>query len=77
MDNFKDIDGGKKFKKMTSQDNFLSEVFDDPNKIMNLKTKPFIKRFGYCLSQCFRKTRIKQTKRSNELEALYTQRRIL
>ena len=62
---------------MTSQDNFLSEVFDDPSKNMNVKTKQFIKRFGYCLSKCFRKTRIKQTKRNKVLEALYNQRRIL
>ena len=52
-------------------------MFDDPNKNMNVKTKQFIKRFGYCLSQCFRKTRIKQTKRNKKLEALYNQRRIL
>ena len=75
--NFNDKEGLSKFKEMTSQDNFLSEVFDDPSKNMNVKTKQFIKRFGYCLSKCFRKTRIKQTKRNKVLEALYTQRRIL
>ena len=53
MYNFKDAEGLTKFKKMTSQDNFLSEVFDDPNKNMNVKTKQFIKRFGYCLSHFF------------------------
>ena len=62
---------------MTSDTIFLSEVFDDPIKNMNVKTKQFINRFGHCLSKCFMKTRIKQTKRNKEIETLYNKRRIL
>ena len=62
---------------MTSKNNFLSEVFDDKNKDINVKTKKFIKRLNFCLSQCFRKIRIKQTRRNKEIEELFNRRRIL
>ena len=75
--NLKDKEGLKKFKDMTNKDSFLSEVFEDETKNISVKTKQFVKRLGYCLSQCFRKIRIKQTKRNKEIEMLFNRRRIL
>ena len=57
MYNLKDKEGLIKFKEMTSKDNFLSSVFNDHTSI-EIQTKKFLKRFGYCLSQCFQKVRI-------------------
>ena len=77
MYNFKDSDGLLKFKNMTSRNTFLSQVFDDDNKNITVKTKQFLKIFGYCLSTSFRKIRIKQTKQNKALEDLFNRRRIL
>ena len=77
MYNFKDSDGLLKFKNMTSRNTFLSKVFDGDAKNITVKTKQFLKRFGYCLSTSFRKIRIKQTKRNKALEDLFNRRRIL
>ena len=77
MYNLKDKEGLNKFKKMTNKDTFLSEVFEDETKNIAVKTKQFVKRIGYCLSQCFRKVRIKQTKRNKEIEGFFSRRRIL
>ena len=57
--NLKDKEGLNKFKKITDKDTFLSEVFEDETKNITVKTKQFVKRLGYCLSQCFRKINIK------------------
>ena len=59
MYNFKDSEGLLKFKSMTSKNTFLSEVFDDNTKDITVKTKQFLKRFGFCLSKSFKKIRIK------------------
>ena len=77
MYNFKDSEGMKKFKHMTSNNNFLSEVFDDKNKDVSVKTKQFLKRFGFCLSKSFTKIRVKQTRHNKALEDLFNRRRIL
>ena len=77
MYNFKDREGMKKFKNMTSNSNFLSEVFEDNDKDVSVKTKQFLKRFGFCLSKSFKKIRMKQTKNNKALEALFNRRRIL
>ena len=45
MYNFKDREGMKKLKNMTSNSNFLSEVFEDNDKDVSVKTKQFLKRF--------------------------------
>ena len=42
--NFKDENGLKKFREMTSKDKFLSEVFSDESKSIHTKTKKFINR---------------------------------
>ena len=55
MYNFKDSEALMKFKQMTSNNNFLSEVFDDDTKDISIKTKQFLKRFGFCLSKSFKK----------------------
>ena len=67
----------KGFKKMTGKDSFFSEVFSDETKIISVKTKYFIKRLGFLLSKCFRKIRLKQTKRYKDIEKLFNTRRIL
>ena len=63
MYNINDLDGLKKFKEMTGKDSFLSEVFSDESKNISVKTKYFIKRLGFVLSKCFRKIRLRQTKK--------------
>ena len=62
---------------MTGKDSFFSEVFSDETKIISVKTKYFIKRLGFLLSKCFRKIRLKQTKRNKDIEKLFNTRRIL
>ena len=76
MYNFKDKDGLERFKKLTSSDNFLSSVFQKKGNIEK-QTKIFLKRLKYCISQSFRKIRIKKSKRNVELEELFKKRRIL
>ena len=75
--NLKDPAGLKKFREMTTRDNFLSEVFNEESKDISVKTKQFIKRLRYVISQCFRKVRIKQTKNNKEMESLFNLRRML
>ena len=75
--NFKDPDGLKRFKEMTSQGTFLSKVFENQKKNIEVTSKQFLKRFGFCLSKCFRKVRIGRTKKNIELDNLFTKRRIL
>ena len=75
--NFKDKNGLYKFREMTSKDKFLSEVFLDESKTIHTKTKKFINRLNFCISQCFRKIRIKQTKHNKDMEELFKKRRIL
>ena len=77
MYNLKDPEGLKKFKEMTTHDKFLSEVFNDEDKNVSVKTKQFLKRLGYVMSQCFRKIRIKQTRKNKEIEKLFKTRGIL
>ena len=76
MYNLKNVEGLMKFKDIT-EDSFLSEVFDDPEKSVEVTTKQFLKRLGFCISQSFKKVRIKGTKRNKELEALFGKRRAL
>ena len=52
---------------MTSKDKFLSEVFNDEIKKIEVKTKQFLKILGFCISKCFRKIRISQTKETKNL----------
>ena len=75
--NLKDIEGLKMFKEMTSKDDFLSQVFNDEEKHIEVKTKQFLKRLAFCVSKCFRKIRIKGTQRNRTLEHLFNMRRIL
>ena len=75
--NFKDKDSLRKFKEMTSRDKFLSEVFNNNYQTVTVKTKKLMKRLKFCLSQCFRKVRLKQTKKNKEIEELFRKRTIL
>ena len=75
--NLKDEASLALFKEFTSNGNFLSEVFEDENKCVDVKSKQFIKRLKFCLSKCFKKIRIKGTKRNLHLEQLFERRRIL
>lgn len=56
---------------MTTKDTFVSEVFNNESKNISVKTKQFVKRLNFCISQCFRKIRIKQAKRNKETEELF------
>ena len=64
--NFKDPEGIMKFEEMTSKDTFLSKVFDDESKSIEVATNKFLKRFKYCLSKCFKKTRVCQDNKKNK-----------
>jgi hypothetical protein len=75
--NLKNKEGQKKFKEMTSRDNFLSNTMQNKDKDINTRTKKFLKRIGYCISKCFKKVRIKQSKRNKTIENLFNKRRIL
>ena len=75
--NLKDEASLALFKEFTSNGNFLSEVFEDENKCVDVKSKQFIKRLKFCLSKCFKKIRIKGSKRNLHLEQLFERRRIL
>ena len=59
MYNLKDIDGFKKFKEITSRNNFLSGLFEEEGNIEN-QAKKFIRRLNYCQCVCFKKRRIKK-----------------
>ena len=75
--NLKDREGLTKFKFMTSKDTFLSSVFCE-NGSINIQTKKFLKRLGYCMNTCFKKIRVNSKNRRNiELEELFNHRRIL
>ena len=75
--NLKDEASLALFKEFTSNGNFLSEVFEDENKCVDVKSKQFIKRLKFCLSKCFKKIRIKGSKRNLHLEQLFERRSIL
>ena len=74
---FKDEESLKAFKKVTSNDRFLSEVFDDEEKDVEVKAKQFIKRLKYCISKSFKKTRFTGPKRDEKLDKLFERRRQL
>ena len=76
MYNLKDINGLKKFREITSRDNFLSGLFEEEGNI-EIKTKKFLKRLNYCLSVSFNKIRINKSRKNKELEELFNRRRIL
>ena len=52
-------------------------MFEDKDKRIEGQTKKFLKRFGYCLSRCFKKIRIRDTYRNKALQELFNKRRIL
>ena len=71
MYDLKDQEGLKKFKAMTSKDNFLSEVFQEEEKNIEVKTKQFLKRLGFCIS-----IRITNTKKRFIKKVYSTKKRI-
>ena len=76
MYNLKDIECNKKFKEIKSKDNFLSSVFETKGSI-EVQTKKFLKRLGYCISICFKKIRVNNSRRNLHIEDLFNKRRIL
>ena len=77
MYNLKDANALKRFCEMTDRGTFLSEVFENEDKNIEVQTKQFMKRLGFCLNKCFKKVRVKTTKRNKDLESLFNKRRIL
>ena len=75
--NFKNKESLQKFKEMTSEGHFLSEVFNDENKDIEVKTKQFLKRLKFVITKCFKKTRAKGQKKNQQLERLFEKRREL
>ena len=73
--NYKDKESLAKFKTMTDEGTFLSEVFKDENKDIEVKTKQFLKRLKFCIIKSFKKIRIKGPKRDKKLEELFEKRR--
>ena len=75
--NFKDEESLKKFKVITSKNTFLSEVFTDENKNVEVTSKQFIKRLKFCISKSFKKIRLKGPRKDEETEKLFNERREL
>ena len=70
--NLKNVECQNEFRKLTSNSNFLSSIFDD-NRDINAVTKKFIKRLNGCLHKCFRKIKLSD-KQNLELESLFKKR---
>jgi len=75
--NYKNKESLEQFKVMTSEGQFLSEVFSNEEKDIEVKTKQFVKRLKYCISKCFKKIRIRGPKTNEKLEKLFDKRRVL
>ena len=75
--NFKNKESLAKYKEMTSHGTFLSEVFNDKEKSIEVKTKQFLKRLKCVITKCFKKTRLRKHKKNSELEKLFDKRREL
>ena len=69
--------GLKKFKEITSKNYFLSEIFNNEDKNNEVKTKQFLKKLGFYLSQSFKKVRIGNTKKNSDFEDLLNKRIVL
>ena len=75
--NYKKKESLEKFKAMTSEGQFLSEVFNDEEKDVEVKAKQFVKRLKYCISKCFQKIRIRGQKTDEKADELFELRRKL
>ena len=75
--NFKDKKSLAKFKMMTNKGTFLSEVFANEKKDIEVKTKQFLKRLKGCITKCFNKIRIRKQRKDKKLEELFEKRRKL
>ena len=73
--NLKNKDNQKKFKEYTSQNNFLSSVFEGDDDLDKM-TERFIKKLDGCIAKNFSKIRLKETKNDVNVE-LYNQMRKL
>ena len=73
--NLKNIECQKEFKKLTSNTNFLSSVFESNNNL-NAITKKFLKRLDGCINKCFRKVKLSEGK-NKEIEELFSRRKVL
>ena len=62
---------------MTSEGQFLSEVFNNEEKDIEVKAKQFVKRLKCCISKCFMKNQIRGPKTNHKLEKLFDKRRVL
>ena len=68
--NLKNKQGQAKFKEETSNNNYLSSVFEDEEEDLEESTNKFIKRLNKLIKKCFKKIRV--TKRSDKkIEELY------
>ena len=75
--NFKDAEGLKKFKEITTNTTYLSEVFKEDEDI-KVQTKIFLKRLGTIIRKCFTKFRVIQGgKKYTEIDRLFNERRTL
>ena len=75
--NYKKEESLKKFQIMTSEGTFLSEVFNDEKKDVEVTSKQFLKRLKYCITQSFDKIRVKGPRIDKVLEELFDKRRQL
>ena len=73
--NFKDEDGMRKFKELTSDNKTLSSIFDT-KKNVHKQSKMFLKRLQGILHQCFRKVKIKEIT-NKEADLLYKEQKHL
>ena len=70
--NLKNIECQNEFKRITSESDFLSSVFEGKNDINEI-TKKFLKRLNGCLHKSFRKIRLTE-KKDEQLDILFKKR---
>ena len=73
--NFKDLEGQKKYKDMTSK-NILTSIVNK-NEDVDTLTKKLLKRLNGVIHDCFKKIRIKEDRSDYDIVKLFDQRRTL
>ena len=74
--NFKNIEGQRKFKELTSRQGKFTDIFIDETRDIESVTKKFLKNLDGCFQQSFKKVRVDH-KEKNKLNDLFNKRRIL
>ena len=74
--NFKNIEGQRKFKELTSRQGKFTDMFKDETNDLESVTKKFLKNLDRCFQQSFKKIRVDH-KEDKYLNELFNKRRVL